>query len=35
VAAADIRLTAFDRDEIDAILLDAVEIVGPAPEAMP
>jgi aryl-alcohol dehydrogenase-like predicted oxidoreductase len=35
VAAADIRLSALDRDEIDAILLDALEIVGPAPEAMP
>jgi aryl-alcohol dehydrogenase-like predicted oxidoreductase len=35
VAAADIRLSALDRDEIDAILLDAAEIVGPAPEAMP
>jgi aryl-alcohol dehydrogenase-like predicted oxidoreductase len=35
VAAADIRLSASDRDEIDAILADAVEIVGPAPEAMP
>jgi len=34
-AAADIRLTASDRDEIDAILAGAVEIVGPAPEAMP
>ncbi len=35
VSAADIRLSASDRDEIDAVLLDAVEIVGPAPEAMP
>src|SRR2546428_3930370 len=35
VAAADIRLSALDRDEIDAILLDAVAIVGPAPEAQP
>jgi len=35
VAAADIRLSSFDRDEIDAILANAVEIVGPAPEAMP
>jgi len=35
VAAADIPLSALDRDEIDAILLDAVEVVGPAPEAMP
>jgi aryl-alcohol dehydrogenase-like predicted oxidoreductase len=34
-AAADIPLTAWDRDEIDAMLMDAVEIVGPAPEAMP
>jgi aryl-alcohol dehydrogenase-like predicted oxidoreductase len=35
VAAADIRLGAADRDEIDEILANAVEIVGPAPEAMP
>jgi aryl-alcohol dehydrogenase-like predicted oxidoreductase len=35
VAAADIRLSALDRDEIDVILANAVEIVGPAPEAMP
>jgi aryl-alcohol dehydrogenase-like predicted oxidoreductase len=35
VAAADIPLSAWDRDEVDAILMDAVEIVGPAPEAMP
>jgi len=35
VAAADIRLSASERDEIDAILAEAVEIVGPAPEAMP
>jgi aryl-alcohol dehydrogenase-like predicted oxidoreductase len=34
-AAADIRLTAADRDEIDELLAKAVEIVGPAPEAMP
>ena len=34
-AAADIRLSSSDRDEINAILADAVEIVGPAPEAMP
>jgi aryl-alcohol dehydrogenase-like predicted oxidoreductase len=34
-AAADILLSAWDRDEIDAMLIDAVEIVGPAPEAMP
>jgi aryl-alcohol dehydrogenase-like predicted oxidoreductase len=34
-AAADIHLSASDRDEIDAILANAVEIVGPAPEAMP
>jgi aryl-alcohol dehydrogenase-like predicted oxidoreductase len=34
-AAADVRLSSSDRDEIDAILADAVEIVGPAPEAMP
>jgi aryl-alcohol dehydrogenase-like predicted oxidoreductase len=34
-AAADIPLTARDRDQIDAILMDAVEVVGPAPEAMP
>jgi aryl-alcohol dehydrogenase-like predicted oxidoreductase len=34
-AAADIPLSAWDRDEVDAILMDAVEIVGPAPEAMP
>ena len=33
--AADIRLSSSDRDEIDAILANAVEIVGPAPEAMP
>jgi len=35
VAAADMRLSASDRDEIDAVLAEAVEIVGPAPEAMP
>jgi aryl-alcohol dehydrogenase-like predicted oxidoreductase len=35
VKAADIRLTPSERDEIDAMLADAVEIVGPAPEAMP
>jgi aryl-alcohol dehydrogenase-like predicted oxidoreductase len=34
-AAADIRLASSDRGEIDAILANAVEIVGPAPEAMP
>jgi aryl-alcohol dehydrogenase-like predicted oxidoreductase len=34
-AAADIRLSEADRGEIDAILANAVEIVGPAPEAMP
>jgi aryl-alcohol dehydrogenase-like predicted oxidoreductase len=34
-AAAAIRLPAWERDEIEAILLNAVEIVGPAPEAMP
>ncbi len=34
-AAAHIRLGASDRDEIDALLANAVEIVGPAPEAMP
>ena len=34
-SAADIRLGSSDRDEIDAILAKAVEIVGPAPEAMP
>jgi aryl-alcohol dehydrogenase-like predicted oxidoreductase len=34
-SAADIRLGSSDRDEIDAILANAVEIVGPAPEAMP
>jgi aryl-alcohol dehydrogenase-like predicted oxidoreductase len=34
-AAADIRLGSTDRDEIDEILAKAVEIVGPAPEAMP
>ena len=34
-AAADIPLSSSDRDEIDAMLADAVEIVGPAPEAMP
>jgi aryl-alcohol dehydrogenase-like predicted oxidoreductase len=35
VAAADIRLSTSDRSQIDAMLADAVEIVGPAPEAMP
>ncbi|TMC44896.1 MAG: aldo/keto reductase [Chloroflexi bacterium] len=35
VAAADIRLAPSDRDEIDEILANAVEVVGPAPEAMP
>ena len=34
-AAADIALSAWEREEIDAILANAVEIVGPAPEAMP
>jgi aryl-alcohol dehydrogenase-like predicted oxidoreductase len=34
-AAAAIRPGASDRDEIDALLANAVEIVGPAPEAMP
>jgi aryl-alcohol dehydrogenase-like predicted oxidoreductase len=34
-SAADIRLSSSDRDEIDLILANAVEIVGPAPEAMP
>jgi aryl-alcohol dehydrogenase-like predicted oxidoreductase len=34
-AAADIRLSSSDRSEIDAMLANAVEIVGPAPEAMP
>jgi aryl-alcohol dehydrogenase-like predicted oxidoreductase len=34
-AAADIRLASSDRDEIDALLADAAEMVGPAPEAMP
>ena len=34
-AAADLRLSTSDRDEIDAMIHDAVEIVGPAPEAMP
>jgi aryl-alcohol dehydrogenase-like predicted oxidoreductase len=35
IAAADIRLPSSDRGEIDEILKNAVEIVGPAPEAMP
>jgi aryl-alcohol dehydrogenase-like predicted oxidoreductase len=35
VAAADLRLGSSDRDEIDEILANAAEIVGPAPEAMP
>ncbi len=35
VAAADVRLSPADRVEIDVILANAVEIVGPAPEAMP
>src|SRR2546425_4657917 len=35
VAAADIRPSSVDRGEIDGILAGAVEIVGPAPEAMP
>jgi aryl-alcohol dehydrogenase-like predicted oxidoreductase len=34
-AAADIGLSESDRAEIDGILSNAVEIVGPAPEAMP
>jgi aryl-alcohol dehydrogenase-like predicted oxidoreductase len=34
-AAADIRLSPAERGEIEAILANAVEIVGPAPEAMP
>ena len=34
-AAADIASSAWEREEIDAILANAVEIVGPAPEAMP
>ena len=34
-AAADVRLSASDRAEIEQILENAVEIVGPAPEAMP
>jgi len=34
-AAAAIPLGASDRDEIDVLLANAVEIVGPAPEAMP
>jgi len=34
-AAAEIRLGSSDRDEIDDIIANAVEIVGPAPEAMP
>ena len=35
VAAADMKLSSADRGEIDAILANAAEIVGPAPEAMP
>ena len=35
VAAADMHLSSADRDEIEEILANAVEIVGPAPEAMP
>lgn len=35
VAAADLVLSASDRDEIDRILETAVAITGPAPEAMP
>src|SRR5438093_1237292 len=35
VAAADIPLSALDRDELDAILLDPVEVGGPAPEGLP
>jgi aryl-alcohol dehydrogenase-like predicted oxidoreductase len=34
-AAADIRLSSAERGEIEAILANAIEIVGPAPEAMP
>jgi aryl-alcohol dehydrogenase-like predicted oxidoreductase len=34
-AAADIRLSSAERAEIEAILANAIEIVGPAPEAMP
>jgi aryl-alcohol dehydrogenase-like predicted oxidoreductase len=34
-AAADLRLSSSDRDEIDAMITDAFETVGPAPEAMP
>jgi aryl-alcohol dehydrogenase-like predicted oxidoreductase len=35
VAAADTRLSASDREEIDATLASAARMVGPAPEAMP
>jgi aryl-alcohol dehydrogenase-like predicted oxidoreductase len=34
-AAADMQLSSSDRDELNEILANAVEIVGPAPEAMP
>jgi aryl-alcohol dehydrogenase-like predicted oxidoreductase len=34
-AAADITFSKWELDEIDAILANAVEMVGPAPEAMP
>jgi aryl-alcohol dehydrogenase-like predicted oxidoreductase len=34
-AAADMHLSSSDRDELNGILANAVEIVGPAPEAMP
>jgi aryl-alcohol dehydrogenase-like predicted oxidoreductase len=34
-AAADMHLSSSDRDELNEILANAVEIVGPAPEAMP
>jgi aryl-alcohol dehydrogenase-like predicted oxidoreductase len=33
--AADIPLSSTDRAQIDAMLANAIEIVGPAPEAMP
>jgi aryl-alcohol dehydrogenase-like predicted oxidoreductase len=35
VAVAETRLSVSDREEIDAILANAAEMVGPAPEAMP
>jgi aryl-alcohol dehydrogenase-like predicted oxidoreductase len=34
-AATEVHLSSADRGEIDAILANAVEIIGPAPEAMP